>query len=84
VALLKFESTQTIWVAGAGVDDAVREAFKTALLELSRQQQLVLPDRVRNLVPIEQKQLLELENALQRDLELFEPPARPEAERSGP
>jgi serine/threonine protein kinase/ABC-type phosphate/phosphonate transport system substrate-binding protein len=81
IALLKFDSSQTVWAAGGNMEDAVRDAFKTVLIELSKQQHLVLPDRVRDLIPIDTKLLLELEEALERDLKLFDSPAVPEVER---
>jgi serine/threonine protein kinase/ABC-type phosphate/phosphonate transport system substrate-binding protein len=84
VALLKFESSQTLWVAGSRMTAAERQALSNAMVALSRlpaqkQQDLVLPDRVRNLVPINPKSLQELKDALERDLRLFESPVAPGA-----
>jgi serine/threonine protein kinase/ABC-type phosphate/phosphonate transport system substrate-binding protein len=82
VALLKFESSRTLWVAGSRVTAEVREALSSALLGLSRlpwkkQQDLRLPVRLRNFIPINSNALKELEEALDRDLRLFESPAAP-------
>ena len=85
VALLRFDSSQTLWAAGGGVSAPVRAAFKTVLLELAQQQQnLALPDRVQNLIAVDAKILLELEEALERDLRLFNAPAATEPERKAP
>ena len=80
VSLLKFESSQTLWVGGSRLAPEVREALRQAMLALAglgpkEQQDLKLPDRVRNLTPINAKSLRELQDALERDLREFDRPA---------
>ena len=81
-SLLRFDSSQTLWAAGGRLTPEYRAALTGALLALARlspkkQQELKLPDRVRNLVPIDTKALKDLEDALHRDLQLFERPTPP-------
>jgi serine/threonine protein kinase/ABC-type phosphate/phosphonate transport system substrate-binding protein len=84
VALLKFESSQTLWVAGSRMTLEVSGALSSAMNAFSRlstneQQDLLLPDRLRNLIPINSKSLQDLKDALERDLRLFESSNVPDA-----
>ena len=72
VALLRFDSSQTLWATGGSVPEPVRKAFQTVLIELTGQQHLILPDRVRNLLVLDARTLRELEEALERDLRSFD------------
>jgi len=81
VALLRFDSSQTLWAAGGSVPEPVRKAFKTVLIELTHQQHLILPDRVRNLIALDARTLQKLEEALERDLRSFD--SAPDSKASG-
>jgi hypothetical protein len=81
VSLLKFESSQTLWVAGGNVAVESRQALKAALLLLAEQPpSLRLEHRARNLIAIDTKSLAELEEAFDRDLRLFGTPTAPGSE----
>jgi tRNA A-37 threonylcarbamoyl transferase component Bud32/ABC-type phosphate/phosphonate transport system substrate-binding protein len=84
VPLLKFESCPTLWAAGESVTAADCDALRTVLLELAKQKRLALDDRMRNLIPLDEAQLRELESTLKRDLELFDPSAAPDNKSPAP
>jgi hypothetical protein len=60
------------------------DELRTVLLELAKQKRLALDDRMRNLIPLDEAQLRELESTLKRDLELFDPSAAPDNKSPAP